>query len=87
MVMTDSATEQTRTAITVKDGKMKFFSKSGRGEVSDSMQVDGHPEVAIKVEPKLLKNGYGDFDHFLITDQCAIMAKGNNLYLVAATSG
>lgn len=86
IVITDSATEQTRTQITVKDGEMRFYSKSGKAEVKDKMQVLGHPNVTVKLEPKLIKNGWGAFDKFLVTEDCAIMSKGSNLYLVSANS-
>ena len=88
MIITDSPTEQTRTLVIVKGGEMTLFSKSGKGEVKDKVVVEGHPDVAVKLEPKLLSLGLEDFDKFLITDRCAIMSKGSTkLYLVAATSG
>ena len=88
MIITDSPTEQTRTLVTVKGGEMTLLSKSGKGEVKDKVVVEGHPDVAVKLEPKLLSLGLEDFDKFLITDRCAIMSKGSTkLYLVAATSG
>lgn len=86
MVITDSPTEQTRTLITVKDEEMHFYSKSGKGEVKDRIKVPGHPNVSVKLEPKLLSLGLG-FDNLLITEQCCIMSKGSQMYLVAATHG
>lgn len=85
MVITDSPTEQTRTLITVKDGTMVLTSKSGKGEVKDQIAVPGHPNVSVKLEPKLLSLGVDDFKNLLITDRCAIMSKGTQMYLVAAT--
>jgi DNA polymerase III sliding clamp (beta) subunit (PCNA family) len=82
MVITDSPTEQTRTTITVKDGEMLLISKSGKGEIKDRIKVEGHPDVSVKLEPKLLSLGLDDFKNLLITDQCSIMSNGSQMYLV-----
>lgn len=87
MVITDSPTEQTKTLFTVKDGSMTLLSESGKGKVKDVVKVEGHPDVSVKLEPKLLSLGLADFDNFLVTDQCAIMSRGTRIYMVAATSG
>lgn len=85
IIITDAAADQGTTVVTCKDRQMKFVSKTDRGEVVDTMQVgDGQPDVAVRLEPKLLKHGYEFFDEMVITDRCAIMARGHMLYLVSA---
>lgn len=102
-IITDSIYEQGTTQITVYDyegskgvvRRMRFTSKSERGEVVDGITVgDKHPDVNTRIEPKLLKIGYADFPNkaskFLVTSGCAVMAKGkdnNMMYLVASRVG
>lgn len=84
-IVTDSKVDQTSTLITVQDGIMRFDSKSARGEVKDSMQIEKqHPNVSVKLQAKFLKTGIEYFDRLLITDRCAIMQKDNLTYLVSS---
>jgi DNA polymerase III sliding clamp (beta) subunit (PCNA family) len=87
VIITESKTERSKTAITVKQGVAKFFSQSEKGEVRDSVQLeDAHPDVSVSIDPRLFKAGYGFFDKFTLTDQCLIMTKGSSLYLVSASA-
>jgi len=87
IIVTDSATEQTTTSVSVKEGRMKFTSKSGRGEVTDTILVEaGQKDATIDIHCRHIKAGYGAFDKMLVTETCFIMTKddGNSLYLIAA---
>lgn len=86
VIITESKTERSKTAIVVNQGIAKFFSQSERGEVRDSVQLEEHPDVEVSVDPRLFKAGYGFYDRMLITEQCLIMAKGTSLYLVSASA-
>lgn len=87
VIITESKTERSKTAITVKDGIAKFFSKSEKGEVRDSVQVEeAQPDVSVNIDPRLFKVGYGYFTHMCLTETCLIMSKGNSLYLVSASA-
>ena len=85
--------EKVLTNITVKDGIMRFESKSGRGEVIDSVQVD-QDDAELALDPKHLKVGMASFydadeakcGQMLMTDQCFIMARGSDYYLMAGSS-
>lgn len=84
VVITDAAVERNYSTISVTDGVMKFFSKSERGQISDTVQVDGHPEMKVNIEPKLLKAAWGKFEKMLMTDDCAIFTRNDAMYLVAS---
>lgn len=85
IIITDSAAEQTTTTVSVKEGKMRFASKSSRGEVFDTMMVEpNQKDVTLSVHCKHLKAGYGAFDKMLLTETCFIMTKGDSFYLVGA---
>ena len=85
VVITDAKVDQALTALTVKEGRLRLESRSGRGEVIDEFAADDkQPRVAVKIKPKLLKQGHKDFDELLITVRCAVMSKGDTLYLVSA---
>ena len=86
-IITDSKLGPAKTEIfTTDDGKMKFVSKSDRGEVYDSIMVGDHPKISVTVDPKFLKSGYGSFDRMLVTDICFIMAQDEKLYLVTVNN-
>jgi DNA polymerase III sliding clamp (beta) subunit (PCNA family) len=97
VIITDSAVDQTKTSVSVRDGIMRFKSKSAKGEISDSMQVPNHPDVSVMLEARRLRKGLeAGFSHILVTDTCAVMVKGVTndkgtltraevVYLVAAT--
>jgi DNA polymerase III sliding clamp (beta) subunit (PCNA family) len=88
IIITDSATDQTTTAITVKEGRARFVSKSARGEVIDSMQVgETQHDTTISLNCKHVKAGMGSFDNMLVTEDCLIMSKENSFYLIAAEGG
>jgi DNA polymerase III sliding clamp (beta) subunit (PCNA family) len=84
VIITESNIEQPKTVVTVKEGKMRFVSKTeGRGEVYDVMQTPEHPEVSVTIDPKLLKRVYGQFTYMLVTEQAVVMAKDSKLYFVS----
>ena len=56
VIITDTNVEKSRTAISVKEGKMRFISKSPRGEVIDNVLAEGHPEVVMNLDCKNLKS-------------------------------
>jgi len=75
-----------KTSIVVEGGIAKFLSKSDKGEVRDSVQLEpNHPDVSIDINPRLFRNGYGHFDKMLMTENCLVMFNGTNLYLVSAS--
>lgn len=90
IVITDSASDQGATTISItgdkKGSRMKFSSKTPRGEAYDTITADPHPEVACRVYPRLLKAGWGDFDKMTVTKNCVVMARGSMLYMVSAAS-
>jgi len=87
--ITDSSVDQTATKITVENERIRFYSKSVRGTVSDVMRiVAGNIDVVTFLEPGLLKSGIGLFDNVAFTESCGIFHKENKgteyLYLVSA---
>ena len=73
------------TNITVNDGKIKFVTKHKKLEMVDYLTIgDGHPNVNTRIQPKHLKAGYGYFDKMMFTESCAIMTKGDFIYMIAA---
>jgi DNA polymerase III sliding clamp (beta) subunit (PCNA family) len=78
--------ERTTTKITVRGDKMDFYCRSDLHghEYKDVLQVKDHPQVEVSLDSKLLQLGYGYFDKMLLTDRCAIMAKDQSFYMVAA---
>lgn len=87
VIITESKTERSKTEITIKDGIARFLSKSEKGEVRDSTQLEeAQPDVSVNIDPRLFKAGYGYFDKFTMTEQCLIMTKGSSLYLVSASA-
>jgi DNA polymerase III sliding clamp (beta) subunit (PCNA family) len=88
IIITESKTERSKTAISIKDGIARFVSQSPeKGEVKDSVQLEAqHPDVDVTIDPRLFKVGYGWADKMLLTDQCLIMTKGGSIYLVSASA-
>lgn len=71
--------------IDIADGVAKFFTAAKVTECRDQVQLeDKHMNVQLRVNPKLVRNGYGDFDRMLITDRAFIMATEETVYMVAA---
>jgi len=86
VIVASASVEPVRTHINVQGGVVRFSTVSARGEVHDTLQIEGkHKDVEIKVDAKLLKNGYGQFDQMLLTSSCFVMVNEDVLYLVAAS--
>lgn len=90
IIMLDSVEADAKTLATIRDGKLKLLSKSGKGEVTDTVKIDDkHPEVSVKLNPKMMKIGCeAELDHMLITNDAMVMSNksGSSIYLIAATS-
>jgi DNA polymerase III sliding clamp (beta) subunit (PCNA family) len=77
--------QNVRTQIDVKGSEATFSTTSPRGEVHDTLKLEGkHKDVSLDVDPKMLKRGYGSFDKMLITDNAFIMATKTTTYLVGS---
>ena len=87
VIITESRVDKTKTAVTVNaENKLKFMSKSERGELSDTIRLkEDHAEVSVMINPKLLEAAHPQFDKILITERCIAMSKGGATHLVAAT--
>jgi DNA polymerase III sliding clamp (beta) subunit (PCNA family) len=103
LVITDTKMEETKSLITVKDGRMTVISKSPLGELKDNVAenkkkydennklieqtpIKDHPDISVRLNPRLLKAGYGRYDKLLVTESCAVMVKDDTVYLVSATN-
>ncbi len=87
--MVDKLDDKTRTEISIQSNKIRFVSRSERGEVTDSMLVpEGkkHADVSLHIDPKAFKDGYGAFVRMAFTDSAAIMQSDDkqHYYVVAA---
>lgn len=87
VIMTDTRVDQPVTRVSCVDGVMRFYSKTDRGEVDDTVKVENHPDFDMKVEPRLLKAGFDTFDQMLFTKACAVLSKGDAFYMVSAFGG
>lgn len=84
IIITHGSAEKSFTEITGRDGKLRFLSKSSRGEVTDTVLVgEGQPDVVLKMECKHLKPVFDAYDKMLVTDRCFIMVKDKSIYMVA----
>jgi DNA polymerase III sliding clamp (beta) subunit (PCNA family) len=84
LVVAESKNDSAKTRVVVKEGRMRFVTKSERGEVVDSMQVtDKQPATTLALEAKHLRKGLDDFDQMLMTERGCIMAKENVTYMIA----
>lgn len=86
LIISDPSGERVYSQFQVKDGFMSVMTTSPKGEVRDRIKVSGHPDVAVSADAQWLKIGVAEgFDKILITEETIIMARGAEMYLVAAT--
>lgn len=85
VVITESKVDHNTTSITVHDGEITFDSRSDKGEVIDKMEAgEKQFDVKLKLDAKLLRTGAENFDQYLFADRCAVMMRGETLYMVAS---
>lgn len=89
MIVGESKADRARTSITEDGGRLRFFTKSDHGEMTDTLLVGAeHAGVKVRVEPRLLKNGLGFFNRMLFTSDTVIMSNDHgDLYLIASSEG
>jgi DNA polymerase III sliding clamp (beta) subunit (PCNA family) len=86
IIVSDNKVDQQKTKITLKDGTIKFFSRSDKGEVDDTLPATkGQKEVSLQVEPGLMLKGVEEFDQYLLHEKSVVMTKAGVLYMVAAS--
>lgn len=87
VIIAESSVDGVHTKIVVSeaDSRARFYSKSGKGEIRDSVELSGHEDVRIGVDPAWLKVGYvKGYDRILFLDGCVIMSKPGEIFLVAS---
>lgn len=75
-----------RTKITVKAGVASFVTEASvvAARVEDAMPLaEGHPDVFIEVSAKAMRAGCDDFNRFMITKNCVVMANDYAHYMIA----
>ena len=82
--ITNVVGKETKTRIIAQNDVLRFMAKSDRGVLDDTVNLDKHPNVEIAVNAKLVSDGYGRYENFLITKDCIIMSRDPSIYLVAA---
>lgn len=70
------------TSIDVKDGKATILTESSLGRVSDSVSIEGHPDIALHVNAKFMLN-CSDFDQILLTNKSVLMSSDGHTFLVS----
>lgn len=84
VVVASIPVDRVRTEIEVKNGKAVFYTESKVSAVTDTCDLKDHPDVKVCFDPKLVKQGYGNFDKMLVTNSAFIMASDDHIYMVAA---
>lgn len=81
---------QLRTEIVVEGGTARLFSRSGRGEVEDLVELTKHPDATLAIDPRPVLDGLHFFDtaddpgKVLFTHRCAVLCRDGQTYMVAA---
>lgn len=76
--------ENTPSAITVKDGKLKLHTETKIGEVTDTFAFPDCPELDIIVSAALIQRSLQICDRFAILENCIVFEKDGNLLQVIA---
>jgi hypothetical protein len=68
--------------LTVRAGTLHLKSQDDGEEINEVMPLPGHRDVAVRIEPKLLRQAM-DFDQMLVTPRCVVMSASGGVYLVS----
>jgi DNA polymerase III sliding clamp (beta) subunit (PCNA family) len=90
-LMLDRATIVAATSVTpvmtdieVVNRKARFTTAAQKTEIFDVVELEkGQEDVKLRVDPKLVKAGYGSFTKMLLTERAFIMATETEFFLVA----
>lgn len=74
--------------IVVEDNVAYFSTEAENGHVEDSVKLEkAHAAVELRVDPKLVKIGYGAFTQMLFTNRCMVMHDKGIYYMVSTSEG
>lgn len=86
-MISESKTGRTKTKISVKDGKVVFYSLSPMGEVRDVMTLDPkHADVDTYIEARFLKAALGQFEKLLVTSDALMLSRKGAIHLISASA-
>jgi DNA polymerase III sliding clamp (beta) subunit (PCNA family) len=74
---------EVRTRFTVREGVIELFSRSDRGQVSESIPLPGHPDVEQMAQAAYVLPPYKWAERMLISEDCVLLASGNAVAFVA----
>jgi hypothetical protein len=74
---------EVRTRFTVREGVIELFSRSDRGQVSESTPLPGHPNVKQMTQAAYILPPYKWAERMLISENCVLLAGGNAVACVA----
>lgn len=85
-IVSEGAIDKSRSEIRIDGNKVHFFTKSERGEVSDTILAEkALPAVHVRADPKRMADGYGRFNRMYVTDSAVVMKRDDMIYMIAAT--
>jgi DNA polymerase III sliding clamp (beta) subunit (PCNA family) len=71
-------------SLSVRGETLRLRSQNDGEEIDESMPLPGHPDVAVRVEPRLLRRALG-FEQMLVARECVALSKASGgLYLISA---
>jgi hypothetical protein len=73
--------------IAVKRGKLTIHGSSHRGEIVETLRLDGHPDVELKVHISKVFKAYAAFrpEKILFGARAVVLVKGDHLHMVATS--
>jgi hypothetical protein len=76
--------EDVASTIQCTNGFAKFTVSSNTSNVNDKVKLRGHPDVEVTLRATLVKRGLGRYDKILFTNNSAVLARGDSIYVVAS---
>lgn len=76
--------ESKATTLKVEGGKLKLHTETHAGVVVDSMKLEGHGDVEVTVNAKLIHRAIATCDEFAILENCTMYKYGDDLVQLVA---
>jgi hypothetical protein len=79
--------QSAKTTLTVKDGRLRLYTSTHMGEVSDSIRFKNHPNTEADVLPDKVQRSIALCNEMTVTERCTVYRQGENLLVVLSNIG
>jgi hypothetical protein len=79
--------ESQKTSLSINKSRGELLTETHMGEIRDSVPLKGHDDVTCSINASHIQRCLSHCDTFAFTEQCTILEKGSDIFMLVSNMG